>query len=44
MLIVRSVAFNCLFYLNLVLHVIGAIPTYALPRRAESTAAREKWA
>ena len=34
MLIVRSVAFNCLFYLNLVLHVIGAIPTYALPRRA----------
>jgi 1-acyl-sn-glycerol-3-phosphate acyltransferase len=34
LLIVRSVAFNCLFYLNLVLHVIGAIPTYALPRRA----------
>ena len=34
MLIVRSVAFNCLFYLNLILHVIGAIPTYALPRRA----------
>ncbi len=34
MLIVRSIAFNCLFYLNLVLHVIGAIPTYMLPRRA----------
>ena len=34
MLIVRWVAFNCLFYLNLILHVIGAIPTYALPRRA----------
>ena len=34
MLIVRSVAFNCLFYLNLILHVIGAIPTYVLPRRA----------
>lgn len=34
MLIVRSVAFNILFYLNLVLHVIAAIPTYALPRRA----------
>ena len=31
---VRSVAFNFLFYLNLILHVIGAIPTYALPRRA----------
>ena len=33
-MIVRSVAFNFLFYLNLILHVIGAIPTYALPRRA----------
>ena len=33
-MIVRSVAFNVLFYLNLILHVIGAIPTYALPRRA----------
>jgi 1-acyl-sn-glycerol-3-phosphate acyltransferase len=31
---VRSVAFNVLFYVNLILHVIGAIPTYALPRRA----------
>ena len=34
LLIVRSVAFNILFYLNLVLHVVAAIPTYALPRRA----------
>src|SRR5215213_10023452 len=34
MLILRSVAFNVLFYLNLLLHVIAAIPTYALPRRA----------
>lgn len=34
LLIVRSIAFNILFYLNLILHVIGAIPTYALPRRA----------
>jgi 1-acyl-sn-glycerol-3-phosphate acyltransferase len=34
LLILRSVAFNFLFYLNLILHVIGAIPTYALPRRA----------
>ena len=40
MLIVRSVAFNCLFYLNLVLHVVGAIPTYALPRRAFMAMAR----
>ena len=34
MSILRSVAFNFLFYLNLILYVIGAIPTYALPRRA----------
>jgi 1-acyl-sn-glycerol-3-phosphate acyltransferase len=34
LLVVRSVAFNILFYLNLILHVIGAIPTYVLPRRA----------
>ena len=40
MLIVRSVAFNFLFYLNLILHVIGAIPTYALPRRAFMAMAR----
>jgi 1-acyl-sn-glycerol-3-phosphate acyltransferase len=33
-LILRAVVFNILFYLNLVLHVIVAIPTYALPRRA----------
>lgn len=34
MLVLRSVVFNVLFYLNLVLHVIAAIPTYALPRGA----------
>ena len=34
MLILRSLAFNLLFYLNLALHVIAAIPTYVLPRRA----------
>jgi len=34
MLILRSVAFNVLFYLNLLLHVLAAIPTYALPRHA----------
>jgi 1-acyl-sn-glycerol-3-phosphate acyltransferase len=33
-LILRSLAFNLLFYLNLILHVIAAVPTYALPRRA----------
>jgi 1-acyl-sn-glycerol-3-phosphate acyltransferase len=33
-LVLRSVAFNLLFYLNLVLHVIAAIPTFALPRAA----------
>jgi len=32
-LIIRSVAFNFLFYLNLVLHVIAAIPTFLMPRR-----------
>lgn len=40
MLIVRSVVFNILFYLNLALHVIAAIPTYALPRRAFMTIAK----
>ena len=34
MLVLRSVAFNLLFYLNLLLHVIAAIPTFALPRAA----------
>ena len=34
MLVLRSVAFNLLFYLNLVLHVIAAIPTFVLPRAA----------
>jgi 1-acyl-sn-glycerol-3-phosphate acyltransferase len=34
MLALRSVAFNILFYLNLVLHVIAALPTFFLPRRA----------
>src|SRR3954447_24142742 len=34
MLALRSVAFNALFYLNLVLHIIAALPTFFLPRRA----------
>jgi 1-acyl-sn-glycerol-3-phosphate acyltransferase len=39
-LILRSVAFNVLFYLNLVLYIIAAIPTFALPRRAFMTLAK----
>jgi 1-acyl-sn-glycerol-3-phosphate acyltransferase len=39
-LILRSIIFNALFYLNLALHVIAAIPTYALPRRAFMTIAK----
>jgi 1-acyl-sn-glycerol-3-phosphate acyltransferase len=39
-LILRSVVFNILFYLNLLAHVITAIPTYALPRRAFMAIAR----
>ena len=34
MLILRSVVFNILFYLNLILHLIVAMPTLLLPRRA----------
>jgi 1-acyl-sn-glycerol-3-phosphate acyltransferase len=34
MLALRSVAFNLLFYINLVLHIIAALPTFFLPRRA----------
>ena len=34
MLILRSVAFNVLFYSNLVLHMILALPTSALPSGA----------
>lgn len=30
----RSVVYNVLFYLNLVLHILLAIPTFVLPRRA----------
>ena len=40
MLILRSVAFNILFYSNLVLHMILALPTFALPRNAFMTLAR----
>ncbi|MGB9366059.1 MAG: lysophospholipid acyltransferase family protein [Xanthobacteraceae bacterium] len=34
MLALRSFAFNVLFYLNLVLHIVAALPTFFLPRRA----------
>jgi 1-acyl-sn-glycerol-3-phosphate acyltransferase len=39
-LVLRSVAFNLLFYLNLVLHVIAAMPTFVLPRAAFMAVAR----
>jgi 1-acyl-sn-glycerol-3-phosphate acyltransferase len=42
-LIVRSVVFNVLFYINAVLHVIAAIPTYAL-RRRDFFAVAHSWA
>jgi len=31
--VLRSVLFNVLFYLNLALHIVVAIPTFVLPRR-----------
>src|SRR5436305_146655 len=34
MLALRSLALNVLFYLSLVLHIIAALPTFFLPRRA----------
>jgi len=40
MLALRSVAFNLLFYLNLVLHIIAALPTFFLPRQAFMVVAR----
>jgi 1-acyl-sn-glycerol-3-phosphate acyltransferase len=40
MLALRSVAFNVLFYLNLVLHIVAALPTLFLPRRAFMTIAK----
>jgi 1-acyl-sn-glycerol-3-phosphate acyltransferase len=39
-LVLRSVAFNISFYLNLVLHIIMALPTFALPRGAFMALAR----
>jgi len=39
-LIVRSVAFKLLYYLNLILHVIAAIPTFVMPRRVFMVMAR----
>jgi 1-acyl-sn-glycerol-3-phosphate acyltransferase len=41
--ILRSILFNLLFYPNLILHVIAAIPTYALRRRDFFVVARS-WA
>jgi 1-acyl-sn-glycerol-3-phosphate acyltransferase len=42
-LIVRSIVFNLLFYPNLILHVIAAIPTFVLPRKYFFVLARS-WA
>jgi len=39
-LVLRSVAFNISFYLNLVLHIVAALPTFVLPRRAFMTVAK----
>jgi len=39
-LVLRSVAFNISFYLNLVLHMVIALPTFALPRGAFMALAR----
>jgi 1-acyl-sn-glycerol-3-phosphate acyltransferase len=39
-LILRSTAFNVLFYSNLILHMIVALPTFALPRGAFMALAR----
>jgi 1-acyl-sn-glycerol-3-phosphate acyltransferase len=33
-LVLRSVVFNVLFYLNVVVHVIGGLPTFLMPRWA----------
>jgi 1-acyl-sn-glycerol-3-phosphate acyltransferase len=38
--LIRSIAFNTLFYLNLLVHFIAAIPTLVLPRRAILEVAR----
>ncbi|MEA2877770.1 MAG: 1-acyl-sn-glycerol-3-phosphate acyltransferase [Hyphomicrobiales bacterium] len=40
MQVLRSVLFNVLFYLNLVLHIVVAIPTFVLPRRVFMTIAK----
>ena len=34
MLVPRSVVFNVLFYLNIVVHVIGGLPAFLMPQRA----------
>ena len=33
MLVIRSVIFNVLFYLNLLVQIIAAVPTLAMPRQ-----------
>jgi 1-acyl-sn-glycerol-3-phosphate acyltransferase len=40
LVITRSIAFNALFYLNLLAHLLAAIPTLVLPRRSIIEVAR----
>ena len=40
MLVIRSVVFNVLFYLNLLVQLIAALPTLVMPRRAILAVAR----
>ena len=40
MLVIRSVVFNVLFYLNLLVQIIAALPTLVMPRRAILAVAR----
>ena len=40
MLIIRSVAFNVLFYLNLIIQLLAALPTLIMPRGAILAVAR----
>ena len=39
-LIIRSVAFNVLFYLNLIIQLLAALPTLIMPRGAILAVAR----
>jgi 1-acyl-sn-glycerol-3-phosphate acyltransferase len=40
-ILLRSILFNILFYLNLVLHLLIALPTLAMPSRAVVEVAKQ---